>query len=111
MELKSMTRTPFTVGPCIGLPLQTTTTSLNFLLQRGTNVNALKDEKVSPLSTAITNGHLAMIELLAQYGATFEKLGGMRESPLELAYRWPAAIAVRLLLKMGADVNSDNVLI
>ena len=52
-----------------------------------------------------------MIELLAQYGATFEKLGEMRESPLELACRWPDAIAMRLLLKMGADVNSDNVLI
>ena len=55
---------------------------VRLLIEKGTNVNCVKANLVSPLHLATTNGHLEIVKHLLSHGANIEAMTAMQRTPL-----------------------------
>ncbi|CAG2058351.1 unnamed protein product [Timema podura] len=78
---------------------------LDFLVNRGANVNATSSEGWTPLHMAFQKGHLRIARKLMSYGADINILTIVRSSSLHIAARGGYLGCVKLILEAG--VNGD----
>lgn len=55
---------------------------VRLLIEKGTNVNCVKVNLVSPLHLATTNGHLEIVKLLLDHDGNIEAKTAMQRTPL-----------------------------
>ncbi|KAI0150554.1 ankyrin repeat-containing domain protein [Xylariaceae sp. FL1272] len=78
---------------------------VDFLLQRGTDVNTVCGYYGTALQAAARNGHTDLVQHLLEVGADPNITGGTHSNPLRAAIKGQHANVVRALLSFGADVN------
>lgn len=84
-------------------------TWMNFLIQKGANVNARDSRGVTPLVLASNFGFVEGVELLIGRGARVDEANAAGETPLISAVHRKDLGLMRLLLKAGADPDrADN---
>uniref|UniRef100_A0A0G4IEW5 Uncharacterized protein n=1 Tax=Chromera velia CCMP2878 TaxID=1169474 RepID=A0A0G4IEW5_9ALVE len=83
---------------------------VEFLVSEGVDVNAVnkKGETLSPLSIAVKNGRVDLIEYLIMQKAHIHTKDKYRDTPLHKAARHGHREAVGVLLNRGARVNEGN---
>jgi ankyrin repeat protein len=85
---------------------------IQFLIDRGANVNRADHNGCTPLFLATEQGHLAVIKLLIERGADVNKYIGHGLTPLHNAGCNGRLSTAKLLLENGADgnitANEDN---
>jgi uncharacterized protein len=77
------------------------------LLKRGADVNrgSIGEHDRTPYMHAAQEGRLAMLDLLQQYGADVNALSSDGSSALTAASACGQALAIKVLIRHGADVN------
>jgi ankyrin repeat protein len=78
---------------------------VEFLLQKGMDVNARGGYHGCALTAAVSGGHLITSRLLIENGASFSILSHEGTSALQAGVRYGDLEVVRLLLDAGASVN------
>ena len=79
------------------------------LLDNGANVNAVDNEKKTPLHWASLKGHEAVAALLVKNGADVNAVDNNKNTPLHYASVKGSDAVATLLVDNGADVNAvDN---
>jgi ankyrin repeat protein len=80
------------------------------LLKRGADVNRgrIAEPTRTPYMYAAEGGHLAMLDLLQQYGADVNAVAEDGSTALGAACASGQALAVKVLIRHGADVNLDT---
>ena len=90
--------------------------AMKWLKKEGANINDKSDpEKIVPILLAVGSGNLDAVKWLKQQGANINCRGSLRDySPLQIATQVaiqrgtvPDLEMVKLLIKLGADVNAD----
>ncbi|KAJ7637912.1 hypothetical protein DFH06DRAFT_1432481 [Mycena polygramma] len=79
---------------------------VGFLLDHGTDVNAVGGDDGSALQCAAQKGYMDIVRLLLENGANVNAIGGRFGNALQAAARYGRVDVVRLLLEHGADVNA-----
>jgi len=75
-------------------------------LQAGANVNFADDEGRTPLTLAVQEGSLELVELLLQHGADPSQVGRKGYTPLQLATAWCKSVPiVKALIAAGAETE------
>ncbi|XP_022096882.1 ankyrin repeat domain-containing protein 49-like [Acanthaster planci] len=78
------------------------------LAQQAALVNALDEDRYTPLHRAAYNGHASMVELLLQHNANINARTEDGWCPLHCASRWNNASVVSVLLQNGSDINAQT---
>ena len=81
---------------------------MEFLLERGADVNAQGGLYGNALQAAAAGGHLSIVEFLLERGADVNVQGGYYGSALGAAAAGGDVEIVDILLKRGADVNAQG---
>ncbi|KAF5630756.1 purine and uridine phosphorylase [Fusarium tjaetaba] len=83
---------------------------IRLLLEAGSNVNWDGDGPYTPLWYAVARDHITTVRLLLENGARANPalMYGGGQSPLSRACRWGNQAMVQLLLKYGAQVDSND---
>ncbi|KAF8817323.1 hypothetical protein BYT27DRAFT_7153473, partial [Phlegmacium glaucopus] len=80
---------------------------LDYLLEKGVNLNAEEGRLGSALQAASSGGHEAIVKLLLEKGADVNAQGGLGSALLAASFRGYEVI-VKLLLEQGANVNAQG---
>ncbi|KAF8817315.1 ankyrin, partial [Phlegmacium glaucopus] len=80
---------------------------LDYLLEKGVNVNAKEGRLGSALQAASSGGHEAIVKLLLEKGADVNAQGGLGSALLAASFGGHEVI-VKLLLEKGANVNTQG---
>lgn len=83
--------------------------TLEFLIQKGCDVNATNGNGETPLFSAAKADNADSIIVLAQNGASLNARDNLGGTALHVAVRWNAVSAAESLLNLGFDVNLQNV--
>ncbi len=80
----------------------------DFLLAKGSHVDATDRKGWTPLHWAVESGHKSMCELLIAHGANVNATTRDSESPLQLAAKRGFREVAEVLLASGAEVNATG---
>ncbi|KAL0028569.1 hypothetical protein WJX79_002655 [Trebouxia sp. C0005] len=94
------------MDPLIDVALKRFAALLSRLLSAGADLEAVDDEGLTPLHTAVKHRHPDLVEILLSYGARVNATNHKGQSPLHLAASRESAEILRLLLSYGADPNA-----
>lgn len=83
--------------------------TLNFLIQKGADVNAVNGNGETPLFSAAKGDNTDAIDLLVKRGASLNARDHLGSSPLHAAVRWDALTAAEKLINLGFNIDSQNV--
>lgn len=83
--------------------------TMNFLIQKGTDVNAVNGNGETPLFSAAKADNADAIVSLVKSGASLRARDNLGSSPLHAAVRWDALAAAEKLVDMGLDIDCQNV--
>jgi tankyrase len=72
-----------------------------YLLDKGSDVNAVTTDGLTPLHMAAQNGNIGMTKLLVQWGAKINALDAKGWTPLDRAQKWGHEDEVELLRQRG----------
>ena len=78
---------------------------IQFLLEKGADVNAKKIFDYTPLMISINNSQTETARLLIEKGAEVNAFTNIKETPLSFAIEKCNAQLVNLLIEKGADIN------
>merc|ERR1712029_41693 len=93
----------YAVYYCHRLPM------LDLLISHGADINAMTEEKVTPLHIASREGLRMLSQRLIENGASVNAVGGtLKRTPLHQACIKGRETTVQLLLDHGANVNSKD---
>jgi hypothetical protein len=79
---------------------------VDYLVQQGTNVNALTIDKTTPLHKACECGNFSIVKCLIKYNANVNAANKYGTTPLHLAARSGCVKIVDYLIQHGANVNA-----
>ncbi len=82
---------------------------MNFLIQKGADVNAVNGNGETPLFSAAKADNAAAIDSLVKSGASLAARDHLGSSPLHAAVRWDAFTAAERLINLGFNIDSQNV--
>jgi ankyrin repeat protein len=74
-----------------------------YLLDKGTDVNAVKTDGVTLLHIAARNGNIGMMKLLLEHGAKINVLDSKGWTPLDRANKWEHPEAAEFLRQRGGQ--------
>lgn len=83
--------------------------TMNFLIQKGADVNAVNGNGETPLFSAAKADNADAIVSLVKSGASLRARDNLGSSPLHAAVRWDALAAAEKLINMGLDIDCQNV--
>jgi ankyrin repeat protein len=78
-----------------------------YLLDKGTDVNAVKTDGVTPLHIAARNGNIGMMNLLIEHGAKINALDSKGWTPLDRANKWGHPEAAEFLRQHGGHEGTS----
>ena len=81
---------------------------LNFLIEKGVNINCINRENSSPLHLASKNGHIGLVEFFIKQGADLDKKDSNCMTPLFYAANNFHLHVVDYLIRNGADINAKD---
>lgn len=81
------------------------TTTVEWLLNQGANIDITDDSQITPLHNAIRYGHREVVEILCNKGANIECCDKWQRTPLFDAVKFKRTAITHFLLARGADVN------
>lgn len=82
---------------------------MNFLIQKGANVNAVNGNGETPLFSAAKADNTDAIDSLVKSGASLAARDNLGSSPLHAAVRWNSLTAAEKLINMGLNIDCQNV--
>ncbi len=83
--------------------------TLNFLIQKGADVNAVNGNGETPLFSAAKGDNTDAIDLLVKRGASLQARDHLGSGPLHAAVRWDSLTAAEKLINLGFNIDSQNV--
>lgn len=81
---------------------------VQYLIERGAEVNWQSEGRGTPLYIAASNSHLETVRLLLQHGADVNLKGNVHIRPLNIAAYTGSLDIAQLLLEQGADIDPDD---
>jgi ankyrin repeat protein len=81
---------------------------VEFLLEKGSNVNEKDNDERTPLHLASENGHLSIINRLVELGASVNKKDDFGRKPFHLASRKGHLNIINRLVELGASVDMEE---
>lgn len=82
---------------------------MNFLIQKGADVNAVNGNGETPLFSAAKADNADAIDSLVKSGAALNARDNLGSGPLHAAVRWDALTAAEKLINLGLNVDCQNV--
>ncbi len=82
---------------------------MNFLIQKGADVNAVNGNGETPLFSAAKADNADAITSLVKSGSSLNARDNLGSGPLHAAVRWDALAASEKLINLGLNIDSQNV--